>query len=602
MRIYTLFPDKWSWYPQTFYKHDKEKFQELNDQWYGVFVSVNEFDADLGTLDKWWTYRQEQFLSRLTNVYCDIDFSKTWKNIEQSVIDKKKMIMIEYLQEYCEPNVIVFTKNGLHVYWKIDVPSPTKKQIEQYKAVNKWIIQWTEEKGSAGDAVFDTQRVLRLPWYYHMKEEPYLVQHEVYHDTTYTLEWLAELFPYDEPVEESYIEQDKSVMSLQMREIDKIDIKDIVIRACNQRWQKASFDSTGRLVIEWYWVTGNFQGKQWDRQYMASTSHDPIEWNKTTVVGKMLNMSYGDAYKWIIEEFDIPSEHELKKQAEKPINKKSNKEAPKKFSELGYNIYSTGNKVIDSEIGHFWDNELVVLHWPSKNGKTMFTMSMANINGLMWTKVAFFSLEMDRKKLKTQQAAIRSGIDRVSFEQWNYDDDAWEEYKRYYIGFDDNFTIFDENDLWKEEGMTLDNIIINIEKLYEEKDYRFFIIDSLTLIGGQNTRTNQRQEVIMKRLRKLKNSIPICIVLIHHNRKWWDSFSGNQAIENFSDWRIEVKKKVDPSANGTTIFNQTKITVWKERLGKEIAFLFDFVNGKLRFDDKMQPWLKDQREVWNDIF
>ena len=49
-----------------------------------------------------------------------------------------------------------------------------------------------------------------------------------------------------------------------------------------------------------------------------------------------------------------------------------------------------------------------MLHGPSKNGKTFYTMSIANMNGLAGKKTAFFSLEMSREYLKRQQGLARS--------------------------------------------------------------------------------------------------------------------------------------------------------------------------------------------------
>jgi archaeosine-15-forming tRNA-guanine transglycosylase len=55
-------------------------------------------------------------------------------------------------------------------------------------------------------------------------------------------------------------------------------------------------------------------------------------------------------------------------------------------------------------------------------------------------------------------------------------------------------------------------------------------------------------------------------VLIHHNNKGGETFSGAQELENFSDWRITIKKELDPDANGISIFHKTIITIYKERL------------------------------------
>ena len=123
-----------------------------------------------------------------------------------------------------------------------------------------------------------------------------------------------------------------------------------------------------------------------------------------------------------------------------------------------------------------------------------------------------------------------------------------------------------------------------MEKLHKEEWYTMFIIDSLRLVAWRwNMNENQWESKVVKDARKLKNRLPISIVFIHHNHKWWWTFSWSQDLENFVDWRIEVKRLNDPDANWVTIFNQTQIRIYKERLWKELEFLFNYDKWNLIF-------------------
>lgn len=248
---------------------------------------------------------------------------------------------------------------------------------------------------------------------------------------------------------------------------------------------------------------------------------------------------------------------------------------PKTFNEMWLLRFSTGVPEINNIVWHFRSNELVLLHWASKNGKTMLTMSIANDNGASGIKTAFFSLEMELEKLKTQQSCIRAWIDRTTFEMWKYTDNQWNRYCDVYKNFDKYFTIFDETVFT--ETLSSEYICSQIEKLHKEDWYELFIIDSLQLMLWDNhSDQNRLQAKCIKDLKTLKNRLWVCIVLIHHNNKWWETFSWAQELENFSDWRITIKKELDPDANGISIFHKTIITIWKERLWKELEFEFNF--------------------------
>lgn len=588
-------------YPEVIEKYDKQYFEKINKQWIGIYRTVNEFDATQDEINELWkvkwkkvTKRNNEFLKKLKYIYADIDFAKEWDGQEQKDIDAKKDIITMELNLKMPPNIIINTKNWIQPLRAIDENKVDKETQEKYVNSINWIIQRSKQFWWAWDNVKDCARVLRVPWFYHMKSEPYLITVEKYHDNVYTIEQVQKEFPYTEDKKESITtttkDTNKDDLSYQFREIEKIDIQDIAIKAFWAVWRTAEFDNQKRLILDWR-LTWTHQWKTWDWQFIASSSHEPFEWNKITVVSQIMNTTYSEAYKWILDSFNIATESELKKINTPKIEPIKRKSWPQKFKDTWRIKFSTWNKIIDKDTWCFWSNELILLHGKSWWGKTTITTSIANMNwkskedGWYGNKVAFFSLEMNTEALKQQQAWVRAWIDRLSYQDENYTQEQRDEYSRHYESFDNYFTIFDENSLWVSSWITLEYLLLNIEKLHKEDLYNLFIIDSLKLIWWQQMKSNDWESKVITELRTIKNKYPICIVLIHHNQKWWWTFSWSQDLENFCDMRIEVKKCTDPYADNVTVFNKTKVSVLKERFWwKTKMYVFNYVNGNLEFD------------------
>ena len=262
----------------------------------------------------------------------------------------------------------------------------------------------------------------------------------------------------------------------------------------------------------------------------------------------------------------------------------------KNFEEMGKKRFLMWNDAINEIMGSFRSNEIVLLHWASKNWKSMYTMSIANQNWMNWIKTAYFSLEMDKETLKMQQSCIRAWIDRKTFEEASYTDKQWASYCNHFEWFERNFTLYDEVDFMWENS--IDNVVKKIQELHLQEWVDLFIIDSLKLIKWKPSwgSDNARDNMCITRLKELKNKLPICIILIHHNIKDWSNFSWWQDLENFSDWRIMIKKNLDENADWIKYFHQTEITIHKERLWKEMEFLFNFDKWNLIYLPKAKSY------------
>ena len=601
--VFQLFKDKWSGPALVFYEFDKQKLTKLNNEWYWIYKAANDFDATQEEMDalaieknkKSVSKRNTEFLKRLRFVYADIDFAKEGDGQTQEEIDAKKNRMMLELMLHLEPTKVIKTKNWLQPLWEINEDKVDKDTQERYVNCINGIIERSRQHGWAWDAVKDCARVLRVPWFNHMKWEPFPITFENMWWGVYTLDEVIEAFPYNPPEKPSPQVKSSSTHRwsnsfdndrLQKSEVDKIDIRDIVVAAYASRWQTCTFN--WHVIVLDGKPSGNFIGKNNDWQYVWSSSHDPSDWNKITSVSKIRGGTYSDSWKRIIDTFNIPSESELKKRAAPKVKPKA--PAPTEsliFDEKINKTFSLGNRWMDVTQGDFWEHDLVLFHWPSWSGKTSHTVTIADTNGKSieewWRghKVAYFSLEMSIRSLKMQQWALRTWLDRRQFQKQEYNAIQRQEYLDHGNGFDDHFTLFDKQSFW-DDWPNLESICANIEKLHLEDWYCFFIIDSLKLIKSWDSNEVHSQSAAIKALADLKNKFPICILLIHHNNKSWDDFSWSQDLENFCDRRISIRREEDPIVEDD---DDIVISVLKERFGWLNEYRFKYRSGKLKLSD-----------------
>lgn len=301
-----LYDPKGTYWPY-FYDNNPKLFQDYNQRWYGIFKTVNWFDATEEQIKASGqkTKRQKIFLKKLRYVYCDLDIAKKWDWQTKQEKDAKKAIAYWELVNKLEPTLIIETANWLQPLWRINEDKTDLDTQDIYCRTIAGISERTKTIWWAGDCVKDVTRILRVPWYYHMKAEPIMVvKHEWINDMTYSLFDIYRAF-------HEYIPPPKEIKAVKIStykpkewefSLDNIDITQIFERLLQSQWRSLEFDKTRRAIIDWR-LTWTHQGKTWDRQFIASNSHEPFAGNKITLVASTLWVSNKDAYKWIKEHF-----------------------------------------------------------------------------------------------------------------------------------------------------------------------------------------------------------------------------------------------------------------------------------------------------------
>ncbi len=538
--------------------------KKLNDDGYGIYGTVNEFEATKQQMLEAGakTIRNNKFCTKINGVYADLDIAKSGDNMAEAERERKKKELIVVLNNHYPPNLIIVTKNGLQPIWYLSDTSP--KNAERAVNVINGIIEWSKLFGAAGDDVKDIARVLRIPGFYHHKSEPYLITKIAQHDEKFSYEELEEQFPFSP--KEKYVEQP---INNDFREIDSVDFRALIVRAYSKAGVNASFDKQGR-VIENGRLTGTFQGKNGDRRYLASSSHDPKVGNAITAVADILKVNNKEAYKWIVEEFNLkPSKQISRKDVKKSLIETKKRDVLKQFYQKQEENYLTWGVGSLDKTFHKPEpaNYILFLGTPGI-GKTSFCLFMALENAKAGIKTLFISLEMTKEAVEERYIEIYAGIteqDRVKAE-YGYDQERkMKECKKELEN--ENFTMVDSDDI----GARIDKDIL--ETLIE--DYDLIFLDNLSFMTKRDEKFYVAQAQASEEIVKLVNTTGKTLIVLHHMKKDRESMAGSQKLEDDCSVRIDMFQNKDEEDK-----SKMNLVVRKNRRRNKGSSIVFFRNAK----------------------
>lgn len=454
------------------------------------------------------TKRNGQFLEKIRAAFADLDIAKSGDGQTRDEREYKKLDLCEVLNAHCKPNRIIHTSNGIQPIWFLKNTDISKEYQERYVNAINGIIEWSKGNGAMGDAVKDTARILRVPGYNHMKEEPYMVWYQDNEVPPYDLGEIEQAFPFQ--AEKKYDHESPKDIKLDLisLEIDNLDFQDLIIRAFGSTGRSASFDKQGRLILDGR-LTGTFQGKNGDRNYLASSSHEPYQGNRITAVADILSVTNKEARKWIVDTYNMSLTGLM--QAKEKIK-------PKK----DYLPYTWGTANLDENFWPVKRGQYIVLFGEQNSGKTAYSFDLARKNAELGHKVLFLSLEMS-----TDEVYERVGLEYAGYTQTEVRLNQYPESKK------DMF----EKKIAELKGIKLLELFgfpagvpattESIIRLIEEKKPDLVIVDNLDKVQVDKLKPNDRHEFVSGEfLTYCKNSGPP-IILIHHTRKK----SGSSSIE-----------------------------------------------------------------------
>lgn len=395
-KVYVLLHDsdkKTNPWTKTFYEEDAALFHKLNSEGWGVYCAVNDFEAtdQQMKIAGVKTKRNIQFLEKINAVFADLDIAKAGDGQTREAKEVKKEKLEFALYELLPPSRIIDTSNGIQPLWDLKNSETTPEYQSRYVAVINAIIEWSKRYGAMGDDVKDVTRIIRLPGYDHMKQEPFPVTEKYKDNFVYTLEDLEKAFvPFAKktqpppPVKKLHSGLDEISLA-----IDAIDFQELIIRAFASIGRSASFDNDQRLILDGR-QTGTFQGRKDDRAYLASSSHEPFKGNRITAVADIKQITNKEARAWIIEEFGL---------------KKSKISAAIKAIETPIEVkkmtvhYSWGTKALTDSIAPIKRITYAVVGGSPGAGKTPFCVNLALENVKLGHRVLYLSLEMTTEEV-----------------------------------------------------------------------------------------------------------------------------------------------------------------------------------------------------------
>jgi len=536
--IYVLLDDKHK-VPgaKTFLEKDEKLFEEENKKGFGVYFSVNLFK------DR----RTTENVTTLRYAYADMDIAKSGDGKTREEKQEAKAKLYAVLMAYLEPTMIIETSNGLQPLWELEDKTATEENKKKYVKILKGISLWGKKYGSAGDNVYDIARILRLPGYLHQKENPFFCETIHKAKNKYTYGQLLDKFPFEE---KEYIPKvvDKTCLSLIDREIENIDFQELVIKAFAGAGRTATFDDQRRLVLDGR-LTGTFQGKKDDKQFLASTSHEPFKGNKITVVADVLGINNKEARKWIIDEYNINySSLATKNEVRKQINKIENE--PKK--ELKDKRYTWGTRYLDTHFAIIKSNNFIVVAAKRNSGKTTYTFDMAFKNAVKGHKVLYVSLEMESNDILDDFGRKFAGITVEEEFDRKIPETKIRAYHKKIKELESNKNLIFEG--IRRTGDVVWETVLEIINKHKDADMVF--LDNLDLVSGHEGENDcTRQKRIVKNIMSFTTSKQIPFVLIHHYRKsnsgadhGMDEISGSAKISDGADRVVKISRTTDCEA------------------------------------------------------
>ena len=503
--IFQVFKDKGKdMKPQQFTEYDQAKFRKLNEHNFGIYFTPNGFKGK----------RQKKNLSKLNAVFADLDIAKTGDESTEKERDTAKLKVMKWLKATLIPHVIIITRNGLQAIWLIDEDRLLDAE-EEYKDIIEGIIYQSTKVGCAGDHVKDVSRVLRLPGYFHMKQEPFRCSTLLNQIPRYKLSDFPDAFPQKEkPV--IYSKQPKNRLNLYHKTIDDIDFQELIIAAYLSTGVKAEFDSKGR-VIEDGRLTGTFQGKNGDRRFLASTSHDPKEGNQITAVAAIKGCTNKEAVTWIKEEFDLEEKVVEKKvkaiQEHNEVDEETGGITETGIPATEHLPYTWGTDGLDKKMWALKKHQYCMVAGLYNSGKTAYVFDLARKNAILGHKVMYFILEMSRKELYERIATDKAGV--------GIEDDRMEtlsdEQKKIYTKTIAELKAIKNLEIVEIPRSVKGDIHIIIEAI-EARKPGMVIIDNLGKIAKSDPAMSDyaSETEISDQILKFTNEAYIPVLLVHH--------------------------------------------------------------------------------------
>jgi len=500
-----------------FSNEDLERWLEAyNKKWAGIFFSINSMLP--------WE-RDKASVTRVNAWACEVD------NLSKE--DQLKLISVAPLA----PSLVIESHKSFHMY-----RFAKDGTIENRTKVCRWLRNFF---GGDPAIASDISRVLRVPWYNHMKDanNPFMCDIVDGNWEYYTEEEMLKAYPDTETLadkEARAIKKEQQLKQAVWNDDARERIKAMDSKAMLERiswtslvwWDIITFKHNSNWTEQIYcnWKSTGCRidkvGKIW------STDKGGPNW--TNWIAWYGGVDWKEIYKWIKEEF--PFVLPEKKEETKSVDSILSAIDTDINTELHTYYYPKGFEKFNS----FLSGELVTIVAPSNSWKTTFAMDIIKRNTAEGRKCFYINWEFRIETVWVNRWLRRNGKTKEAL--WDKNPLTPEERKDMEKYVADSLGQF-----WYDcspMGYKLEDLVELITEKTKEW-YELFVIDSLSKIQGNLTNeARSHQNQTMETFLALVQKLNIAVILLHHTNKF-GKFEGSQKIFDFSNVFITMAKQED---------------------------------------------------------
>lgn len=492
---------------------------------YGIYFSVNPMES--------WK-RNRESVKFIQTWICDID---TGTKEEQLKLIKEAPL---------KPSMVVESVHWFHLYYLAN-----KKLSElEYENGNRWLknfFNWDPK------VCKDTARVLRIPWFYHMKGNPIMEKYRIELGSyeLYSVDQINEAFPNQTDTTPWRIKQREQLNTLLndtdsfRRKAGELDSKMMLEEFSWSSWLswdritfKRNSNWTEQIYVNgkstWCWIDKNGLIWSWDKWWPTR-----IQWLKRY---------------WLVDRKELARELKNKhpELEEKKVVKLSTKDfiyKPSEVPQLKKPDFTWGNKWLDDHLGKPAKWQLIILLGETGAGKTTFATFMARQN--KWC--CYYVLEDSVENIARRFALKKAWITKEEFNEWSWSKEKQEWFEKAYLNFKNrDLTLVD---IWHK--MTIETLLESMKEMIQSWCSLFFVDNLWFVVWNWDNEASQTADVSSKLISFcLDNNV--CIVLLHHFKKrgkvsdqrdiWqmrWSWKLGDDAfmvVEYLRDWDLTFLK------------------------------------------------------------
>lgn len=454
---------------------------------YGIYFSVNPMES--------WK-RDMNSVKKIQTWICDIDDMDKSKQLE--LINNSKL----------KPSLVVESVHWFHLYYL----AKNELTREEYESWNRWLknyYNWDPK------VCKDIARVLRIPWYYHMKWEPImeLFREDLSSGEYYTVEQMQEAFPNQSDTTPWRVKQreqlnkylnDEDKFRTKAWELDSRMMLEELSWTSWLSWDLISFkrntNGTEQIYCNgkstWCWIDRNWYIGSSDKWWPTW-----IQWLK---------------WYWLVDRKQLAEYLKIHHSEidEKKIEKLNTEELiynPTIVPKLEKPTFTRWELGIDDHIWKMKRGQLVILLWETWAWKTTFATFMARHN----KNSCYYVLEDKVENITMRYAMKRAWITKHEYNEGSWSKEKEMLYERAYLDFRNRDIKM--IDVWHK--IKVETLMQSMKDMKEKWCWLFFI-DNLWFIIGNWADETAQTAYISSKLVSFCIEEDVCIVLLHHFKKW----------------------------------------------------------------------------------